>query len=777
MKQSGSLTFRTIAILGLTWLALALGGTTALWAQAIIVLLAGILILISPPRISLGPIPITIFVSMLGLAACAYLPAAWGIPPEWRYHLTEYLHADLGSFRTPQPWITLQSIGLLFFGLVWTYYLFAQKWQPSEKSRALRYLAAGIVLLAVVSIASYASGFRIPGWNQQENRGWFPNRNQTADVLALGGIVTYAIAFKQLQKGKRRGFLWLVGLGLISVALIISYSRAGILIFFTGISLWHLGALFRPKEGKSVALGVAAILIFLSLFLLFGGTTLERFMNVTESDNPYASDYRILIQEDAVRTALQTPLLGTGLGNFEPVFTSMRKISADQNRTLHPESDWLWMAVEMGLLAPILLIVGLRWWLVQCLPFALKSGESMRRAMMVAAVLFMAHGFVDVSGHRIGSACVGLLLAAFAMSPAKPRIHQKWVAPFFRGMAVILCLFGLWWLGSIIMAWGPPTTATLDRLQAQITAAAANGRLATVSDASNDALKIVPLDWTFYFRRASAEAFQTNGVDQAEADFKIARYLEPNLIRMAMDEGSVWLSAGEISHSLEAWQEAFRRAGPQAITSFSTAMEMTRNVPEARDGLKKLAETNIDYLIVFLNYTTPEEAKTVVDNLLARDPNLRSMNYDQQKKFFAGWFSHGDQSDLARHLLSNEDWQISGWPFLALYFAGQQDFERACFIILHRMPPPAINELHVDVGSLQEMQQRYHAHPDDLAAGLLLYQAQLQKNRIDDALETISDLEKLKTCPKYIFYVKGQLCVKKQLWQEGWDALRTYGGF
>jgi len=535
--KSASLSFRTMAIVGITLLALAFGGSTELWAQSAIVLLAAAVMLLFPPRVSLGAVPIIVLTLFLGIALAAFLPASWGILPEWRRHLAQDLSAPLGDLRTPQPWLTLQSCGLLLFGLVWAYYLLAQEWSPAEKSRAMRLFTAGIILLAAVSIATYVTGFRIPGWNQEQNRGWFPNRNQTADVLALGGILAYAIAFKRLQKKKRTGFLWLAGLGLIGTALVTTYSRAGIVLFFTGICFWHLGGLLRPKEGRSLAFGLSALVTLLSLFLLFGGTTLERFLKAPDPENQYATDFRMLIQEDAIKVSLHAPFLGVGLGNFEPIFTSMREASADQNRTLHPESDWLWMAVEMGWIAPLLLLIGLKWWWGQCLPFALKSGEAIRRAALVAVLMFIAHGFVDVAGHRLGSICVGLLLAALALSPDKPRLRRAWVAPLFRCLALVLGLMGAWWMTSFMTDFGPPTTASLARIQAQINDAASERRLASMSTAANAALDIAPLDWTFYFRRASAEAFRTGAIERAKTDFQIAHFLEPHWIELRVNEG------------------------------------------------------------------------------------------------------------------------------------------------------------------------------------------------------------------------------------------------
>ena len=759
------------AIVGMTLLALALGGSTELWGQSVIVLAGAIVLLLFPPRQVPGKIPLILLSLFFLLALSSFLPADWGSMPKWYTHLTVDLQAPLGHFRTPQPWLSLQACGVLFFCLVWMCYLLAQNWNSSEKALALQLLMAGVILLAAVAIAAFLLNYRIPGWNQEQNRGWFPNRNQSADVLALCGIVTYVLAFKSLQKRRVSAFFWTSGVVIIGVALVICYSRAGILLFFAGIGIWHGTGLFRRQGGKHVALGAAAGLLLLSLFFIFGGTTLDRFLKNSDPLHAGKGDYRISIQEDALRVSMQTPLLGVGLGNFEPVFTLQRQASADQNRTLHPESDWLWMAVEMGWLAPLLVLAGLRWWLGECIPFAQKAGESLRRAAMVAFVMFIIHGLVDVSGHRMGSVFVGLLMASVAMAPRARGFSGIWIASIFRILAVILVLLGTWWLSSVWEDAGPPTSATLDRLQARIDQDAANGNLASLSEAANAALEIAPMDWPYYFRRASTEAFRNGGTAEAESDFRIGRFLEPHSCDLCVYEAEVWLATDESQRCLDACAEALRRAGDKEVLIYTTLLKLSVNNPQVHAGLASATSDNVDNLIAYLEFATPEEATSTLDHLLARDPNLQTLSFDQQGKLFSAWWVHGDQDALARLLLTHAQWQLAGWKFLALHFAAQQDFELAAMTALRYQPRPIMPPLPSDQ-PVPTLESQFNTHPDDAMEGLQLYQAQVQANDFDGALATLSAIEKIKGCPNYIFYLQAQLYVKKQLWEQAWGSLQ-----
>ena len=70
-------------------LAVFLGGATQRWSQAIVMALFALLLIVRPPRHSLGPVLNTLAALFILLAATAFLPAQWFSIPGWRVAFTQ----------------------------------------------------------------------------------------------------------------------------------------------------------------------------------------------------------------------------------------------------------------------------------------------------------------------------------------------------------------------------------------------------------------------------------------------------------------------------------------------------------------------------------------------------------------------------------------------------------------------------------------------------------------------------------------------------------------
>src|SRR5207244_13204063 len=87
------------------------------------------------------------------------------------------------------------------------------------------------------------------------------------------------------------------------------------------------------------------------------------------------------------------------------------------------------------------------------------------------------------------------------------------------------------WPGSVGVA-NAKQLATIDNRERNFTETIA---------VTTSGLKWAPLDWELYFSRAVAEA-ELKQTDNALADFRRARFLEPISYELPLAEGNVWLS-------------------------------------------------------------------------------------------------------------------------------------------------------------------------------------------------------------------------------------------
>jgi O-antigen ligase/tetratricopeptide (TPR) repeat protein len=761
---------KATAIALLALLGPATGAATQLWAQAVLVLGLGALLLIAPPRRSPGITWLTLFTLVAVLALTAFLPAHWFGIPEWRRLLVTEFPVELAPTVSPQPWLSFHSFCLLFAGLALALYMVAHSWTKSERHRAFRVYATGIAILAAVAIASTASGYKVPFWPKVLNSslffGFFPNRNQTANVLALAGIISTALAFDSFKRRRVVAWFW--------TAAVMAFSRAGILLFFGGIASWVLFSAGHTTSRKGAALGVAGLALALTGFFLFGGKTFERFQGGKEEPT---ADYRTYIQPDALKLSLTKPWIGQGLGNFQPVFAMARAISADENRALHPESDWLWAAVEMGWPAALLLASAFFLWLKQCLPFSEGSDRSLRSAAAVCGIAFALHAFVDVSGHRPGSAWPALFLAGFALHPGRRIEERRLVAPVFRLLGLVLVGIGAWWVATLRsdeIGRKAPTPGTVARLMEKMDAEIARGSRRSVFVTLDEILRIRPLDADIYFQRGVLRAAREKYWG-ALRDFQTARFLEPNWVELCRTEGKVWMSANQLAPAQDAWLEAMRRAGKKAPSLFEGLLYESRSHSAMRAILGEIAQANPEYLLLFLQQADRLECELKIGQLLDSDPKLESLSSEQRRRLFATWFQRGDRPMLISKLLAEPTWTGDGWPWLARAYADGKDFERAYatarkFGKSAKVPALAPNK------SLADLERAFHFRPDDFQLGLEFFSAQRAAGQIAESLGTLAELQKIPGHPAYLAFLEADIRAERGEWEAAWTAWVRFAG-
>ncbi len=546
------------------------GGATERFAQALVIAVIGMLLLLSPPPVLPGRGWCVAALGLLMLGAAGFFPADKFGVPSWRAPV-EIAGIALPATLSPQPRLTLEALLLLAAGIAWTGWLMASPWGDATRRIGARCLVGGVAVLAILVVVEWFTGWRMPGWLGDSGLGPFPNRNHTAHVLALGGVLAVGCAADAARRSKLRTVPWILMAAVILAGLAASYSRGGVLMFFGALVFWNAAVAWSRRSWKILLLGVAALVLTASGVLIWGGAIAGRFA----SGSILAGDFRFRIWADTFALASDSPWCGAGLGNFQSLFPFFRAESITQSVVIHPESDWLWLVAEAGWAGAALALLAVGIALAGALPLERNSQRRLRSAAAAAAVAAVIHGFVDVPGHRLGSVLAATYVLVLARRDRDEAAESR-VAPILwraTGLALVAC--AAWWMNV------PDHASRAEEL-------AGRGKFAEAAARATRAIERAPLAWRPYFTRAGALA-NTGHLVEAVADFRRARMLEPHFVAIPMAEGWFWVRT-QPELALAAWSDALERAdGPDVAGHYSTMLGARSGDPAFRARLLELA--------------------------------------------------------------------------------------------------------------------------------------------------------------------------------------------
>jgi len=295
------------------------------------------------------------------------------------------------------------------------------------------------------------------------------------------------------RRHHKRWIVWLVGVGILVAALILNFSRAGILILVVGAVAWLARLALRKWSGAGIAVAVSLLLVLFTVLLLFGGETIERFHLRLGSEDAMTSDIRGLIFRDTWALIKASPWCGIGLGNFDSVFALFRDISRGASRSLHPESDWLWVWAEMGWPAVVIIFLGAALLVRRSFPLKEGSNQRLRYAALAGAILFALHGFVDVSGHRLGTFLAGTFLLGLAQCRPPPSAPRRWPPIVFRLVGVLLAAISATWFFAARRELPLPGYVGLESVKQAAASATRSHQFRDAISFSNQGLQWAPL--------------------------------------------------------------------------------------------------------------------------------------------------------------------------------------------------------------------------------------------------------------------------------------------
>ena len=469
-----------------------------------------------------------------------------------------------------------------------------------------------------------------------------------------------------------------------------------------------------------------------------------------------------------------SPWCGVGLGNFEGVFALFREASQRVSRSLHPESDWLWVWAEMGWPAVALLLVAAVIFLWRSFPLREGTNQRVRYAALVAAFLFALHGCVDVSGHRLGTFLAGTLLLGLAQFCPGPAGSQKlWPPILFRCVGLFLAVVcGAWFFG-LRNGLPLPGYVGLENGKAGAVLANRGHRFAEAIILTERALEWAPLDWQLYFLRATARIGQRDPPIRAVEDFRRARFLEPNSPQLPFEEGKVWLG-WQPTLAITAWREALQRKGAtEAGIYLKMLAEAKERDPAVYESLRDSAIDRPDLMLKYLEDANETQFATALNELFRNDSTLSQFTPGQTERFFMLWARRDQLDEINGAVAAHPDWLKFAWREVARYHAKQNDFAEAWKIVRRYATPPVLPAEAVGV-SIPQLEQKVYANPGDVADGYALYRAQLAADRTDDALGTVRHFTERPGAPAYFYFLEAEAWAAKEDWERVWQSWQRY---
>jgi hypothetical protein len=286
------------------------------------------------------------------------------------------------------------------------------------------------------------------------------------------------------------------------------------------------------------------------------------------------------------------------------------------------------------------------------------------------------------------------------------------------------------------------------------------------------ALEWTPIDWQLYFVRGVAEANQRS-VDPALADFRRARFLEPNAYEVPLEEGKLWASITP-RLALTAWREALRRAGPDRVEAYAQMLRHAEKAnPDLLGPLEELSRAHRELVFIYLSRLHGEQFNTAIANLLERDPDLATLNGDQRTQLIALWSERGDLQKLSVIVEQHPDWLGAASTGLAKYKADHGDFRGAAELALRFGRRPTLPQIATrsDAG---ELQKTIASDPANYAAGYALYRYFREQHRVDDALEVVRHFTALSRPPPYFYFLEAECWAERAAWDRAWSAYQKF---
>ncbi|MCI0408078.1 MAG: O-antigen ligase family protein, partial [Acidobacteria bacterium] len=335
--------------------------------------------------------------------------------------------AALGESYKPAPsWRPLSQNSFatrtyLMKGVAFTLFLFLflNAFRETRQIRRVLYLFLFVgTFQAFYGVLEYLSGHQHIFAYQKRfyvdaATGTFINRNHYAAFLEMTLLVALGLLFSRLRE-PQAGETWrekllaltdrraslnltlLLCIGIVGVGLVLSYSRAGIILGLTAAAAFCLLQLRQSWSlQKTLMVALLAVVVFVPMYGVGYWTLTGRYALLTNEVTMPGG--RVAVWRKTAEIVRDFPILGTGVGTFQFVFPRYREATTTAFYD-YAHSDYLQVLAETGLIGGALLAAGVflvaRTWRR---PQAARSGAVLRAACGFALLAVALHEAIDFS--------------------------------------------------------------------------------------------------------------------------------------------------------------------------------------------------------------------------------------------------------------------------------------------------------------------------------------------------------------------------------------------
>jgi len=757
--------FPKAALFAFSIIALALFGAAggSALGLSLLFILAGSSLLVAPPLKT--PPPAWCVLGGVWFLWClvAFIPGTRFFSGGWRQNMESLHGLPLTSPLTVQPWITLEQSFFLLLALGLFIYWCAHAPDAKTRHLLLRTLAGGLTFFATLVAILYFTGLTLPGWSSPTKLGPFENRNQLSTVLALSLLLLLALALNDWKKHRLWSVFWILGGALTFYLLILNFSRAGVILFFCGGMAWAFFNLGLSRQMGRLAMAFLIMVLMLCAFVIYGGKTLERFEQLTTASTFISkeSQGRAAIHQDALAMISDQPWAGVGLGNFQSVFPQYLNAFKPEALIRHPESDWLWLGAEMGIPSLLLALALILCWLLATLPLKSGSDKFLRSACLVMGLVVLANGFIDVPLHRVGSLLPSLFIASLAIVNTNWSVAGLVSKRIFQLMGGLLVVWGIISLGELATFWSKPGST------AAITALGTSKETALLK--TDQALLSNSLNWQLYFRRA-ALTLGTGDVVGARDDFRRARFLEPILANLPLQESLIWMPVRP-DLAIAAVSDMLSRSNFDVGTKYQTLEKEAQRLGQTEflEQLSALARDRPDLEQFYLETAGEEDFDAWLND------QEKALRASQNQWFWPLVKKRKTDTYLLEWVEQRPQWLRAHSRIFADMWVAQGNYAKA-FQLMQNYTPPAIIPKYenMDTKTQELMRQRFIINSSDFAAAYSLIQEDINQRNDLAALDKINRVLLDARAPSYFYYLAATALGRQKEWVKAYQALRNY---